>query len=62
MVRQLARAIPLAETHRHLRGVVTPAIMWGIADQQGIKLPSKDYWEFRDNTHLHRVAHPRPLF
>ena len=22
--------------------------MWGIAHSQGIKLPTKDYWEFRD--------------
>src|SRR5438128_11289144 len=27
---------------------VTPAIMWGIAHAQGIKLPTKDYWQFRD--------------
>lgn len=27
---------------------MTPAIMWGIAHSQGIKLPTKDYWEFRD--------------
>ena len=48
MVRQLSRTIPLAELHCHLGGAVTPAIMWGIAHQQGIKLPTKDYWEFRD--------------
>ncbi len=27
---------------------MTPAIMWGIAHSQGIKLPTKDYWEFRN--------------
>ena len=48
MVRQLARKVPLAELHCHLGGAVTPAIMWGIAHAQGIKLPTKDYWEFRD--------------
>ncbi len=48
MVRQLSRTVPLAELHCHLGGAVTPAIMWGIAHQQGIRLPSKDYWEFRD--------------
>jgi adenosine deaminase len=48
MVRQLSRKIPLAELHCHLGGAVTPAVMWGIAHQQGIRLPSKDYWEFRD--------------
>src|SRR5438552_17560595 len=48
MVRQLARRVPLAELHCHLGGAVTPAIMWGIAHAQGIRLPTKDYWEFRD--------------
>src|SRR6476469_7707816 len=48
MARQLSRKIPLAELHCHLGGAVTPAIMWGIAHAQGIQLPTKDYWEFRD--------------
>ncbi len=48
MARPLSRKIALAELHCHLGGAVTPAIMWGIAHSQGIKLPTKDYWEFRD--------------
>jgi adenosine deaminase len=48
MARQLHRSIPLGELHCHLGGAVTPAIMWGIAHSQGIKLPTKDYWQFRD--------------
>ena len=48
MARQLARKVPLADLHCHLGGAVTPAIMWGIAHAQGIRLPTKDYWEFRD--------------
>jgi adenosine deaminase len=48
MARQLSRSIPLAELHCHLGAAVTPSIMWGIAHSQGIKLPTKDYWEFRD--------------
>ena len=48
MVRQLSRKVALAELHCHLGGAVTPAIMWGIAHAQGIRLPTKDCWEFRD--------------
>jgi adenosine deaminase len=48
MARQLSRKVPLAELHCHLGAAVTPAIMWGIAHAQGIRLPTKDYWEFRD--------------
>ncbi|MBX3030643.1 MAG: amidohydrolase family protein [Chloroflexi bacterium] len=44
----MPRRIPLTELHCHLGGAVTPAIMWGIAHAQGIRLPTKDYWEFRD--------------
>jgi adenosine deaminase len=48
MARNLPRRLPLAELHCHLGGAVTPAIMWGIAHDQGIKLPTKDYWAFRE--------------
>jgi adenosine deaminase len=44
----LSRKIPLTELHCHLGGAVAPAIMWGIAHAQGIRLPSKDYWQFRE--------------
>jgi adenosine deaminase len=39
---------PLTELHVHLGAAVTPAIMWGIAHAQGIRLPTKDYWAFRN--------------
>jgi adenosine deaminase len=48
MATVLSRKIPLAELHCHLGGAVAPAIMWGIAHAQGIRLPVKDYWEFRE--------------
>ncbi|MBU0963735.1 adenosine deaminase [Patescibacteria group bacterium] len=40
--------IPRAELHAHLGGSVDPAILWSIAHRHGIKLPSKDYWDFED--------------
>ena len=43
----LPRTSPLTELHTHLGGAVAPAIMWGIAHAQGIRLPTKDYWAFR---------------
>ncbi len=48
MAHVVARRTPLVELHCHLGGAVAPAIMWGIAHAQGIRLPTKDYWEFRD--------------
>src|SRR5438046_3950097 len=38
----------LTELHVQLGGAVDPAAMWGIAHEQGIRLPTKDYWEFVD--------------
>ncbi|HEU5311563.1 MAG TPA: adenosine deaminase, partial [Candidatus Eisenbacteria bacterium] len=49
----LSRKVPLAELHCHLGAAVTPAIMWSIAHAQGIKLPTRDYWEFRDLITVH---------
>lgn len=45
----------LTELHCHVGGAVDPAIMWSIAHQQGIRLPSKDYWDFEE---LITVSHP----
>jgi adenosine deaminase len=39
---------PLIELHTHLGGAVDPATMWTIAHSQGIRLPTKDYWDFVD--------------
>jgi adenosine deaminase len=38
----------LTELHVHLGGSVDLAALWGIAHEQGIRLPTKDYWEFID--------------
>ncbi|HLE58060.1 MAG TPA: adenosine deaminase [Candidatus Limnocylindria bacterium] len=45
---RLAPRTPLTELHVHLGAAVAPPIMWGIAHSQGIRLPTKDYWAFRD--------------
>jgi len=37
-----------AELHAHLGSSVAPAILWSIAHRQGIKLPSKNYWDFEE--------------
>ena len=34
------------ELHAHLGSAVNPAVLWTIAHRQGIKLPTKDFWEF----------------
>lgn len=36
------------ELHNHLGAAVHPSILWSIAHRQGIKLPSKDYWDFQN--------------
>lgn len=38
----------LSDLHIHVGGAVAPHILFSIAKQQGIKLPTKDYWEFVD--------------
>lgn len=45
---RLDPALPLTELHVHLGAAVTPPVMWGIAHAQGIRLPTKDYWAFRE--------------
>ncbi len=36
------------ELHSHLGSAVAPSILWSIAHRQGIKLPSKNYWDFQN--------------
>lgn len=44
----LPRFASLTELHVHLGSAVDPAVMWSIAHAQGIRLPTKNYWEFVD--------------
>jgi adenosine deaminase len=46
----------LAELHTHLGGSVASDIMWSLAHEQGINLPTRDYWEF---DRLVTVSDPR---
>lgn len=48
MDRTTKRTKEFADLHFHLGQSVEPHILWSIAHEQGIKLPSKDYWEFHD--------------
>ena len=36
------------ELHSHLGSAIHPSILWAISHRQGIKLPTKSYWEFED--------------
>lgn len=47
---------PLAELHFHLGQSVEPHILWAIAHEQGIKLPSKSYEEFYDFITLNKES------
>jgi adenosine deaminase len=46
----------LAELHTHLGGSVASDIMWSLAHEKGIALPTRDYWEF---DRLVTVSDPR---
>lgn len=36
----------LTDLHIHVGGAVAPHTMWELAHRQGLKLPTKNYWEF----------------
>src|SRR3989338_3913226 len=48
---------PLAELHSHLGAAVDAAILWTLAHEQGIKLPTKDYWEFERLVTIQKQGH-----
>lgn len=45
--------IKYADLHVHLGAAIPPHMLWEIAHDQGLKLPTKDYWEFNDSMTLH---------
>ncbi len=38
--------VELTELHAHLGFSVSPTMLWELAHDQGLKLPTKDYWKF----------------
>lgn len=48
------RQLELTELHTHLGSAVGPSILWGLAHQQGFRLPTDDYWQFRDMVTVRR--------
>ncbi|MEK7513373.1 MAG: adenosine deaminase, partial [Patescibacteria group bacterium] len=38
--------VELTELHTHVGASVSPTMLWEMAHNQGIKLPTKDYWQF----------------
>lgn len=50
---------PQAELHAHAGASVDSAILWSIAHEQGIKLPTKDFWEF--NRMVTVFGHHEPI-
>ena len=54
-------SIPRAELHTHLGAAVDPPILWSIAHRQGIKLPSKNYWDFEEMITMGNKKHNRNI-
>ncbi len=44
----------LCELHFHMGQSVEPHVLWAIAHEQGIKMPTKDYWDFYDLVTLNK--------
>src|SRR3989338_3856877 len=52
---------PLAELHSHLGAAVDAAILWTLAHEQGIKLPTKDYWAFENMVTIKKTGEIREV-
>jgi adenosine deaminase len=53
MVQMIPPDLELAELHTHLGSCVSPTMLWEIAHNQGLKLPTKNYWEFERLVTIH---------
>lgn len=47
------KTVELTELHTHVGFSVSPTMLWEIAHDQGILLPTKDYWEFERLITIH---------
>lgn len=47
--------VELAEIHTHLGFSISPTMLWEIAHEQGIKLPTKNYWDFEQMITIHET-------
>lgn len=49
--------VPLTELHTHVGFGISPTMLWEMAHEQGIVLPTKDYWEFERLVTIHEAKH-----
>jgi adenosine deaminase len=47
--------VELTELHTHVGFSVSPTMLWEIAHDQGIRLPTKNYWEFEKMVTIHEA-------
>ncbi|MEO8581819.1 MAG: adenosine deaminase [Patescibacteria group bacterium] len=50
---EFLEGVELTELHTHVGFSVSPTMLWEIAHDQGIRLPTKDYWEFERMVTIH---------
>lgn len=47
--------VPLTELHTHVGFGISPTMLWEMAHEQGIVLPTKDYWTFERLVTIHEA-------
>ncbi len=47
--------VELTELHTHVGFSISPTMLWEIAHDQGIRLPTKSYWEFEKMITIHEA-------
>lgn len=52
---KILKNLELTELHVHVGSAVSPTMMWEMAHEQGIKLPTKDYWKFETMVTMHQT-------